>query len=162
METNKTDLRSYGINPDKGRKYENITYVLALVYSILQTQVEKQLAPYGLSAVQFNLLMLAAYQNKGKGISQVQAATHLITSASNITKLVEKSVQAGLLARKTNPKSRRENIICITAKGQELIDQVWPGYDNLMRGLTEKIPAQSRPQMEQILKDWFVELQEGK
>lgn len=162
METNKTDLRSYGINPDKGRKYENITYVLALVYSILQARVEKQLAPHGLSAVQFNLLMLAAYQNNGKGISQVQAATHLIASASNITKLVEKSVQAGLLTRKTNPQSRRENIICITAKGQELIDQVWPGYDNLMRGLTEKIPVESRPQLEQILNNWLIQLQQEK
>ena len=162
METNKTDLRSYGIDPAKGRKYENITYVLALVYSILQARVEKQLAPYGLSAVQFNLLMLAAYQNKGRGISQVQAATHLIASASNITKLVEKSVQAGLLTRKTNPKSRRENIIFITAKGQELINRVWPDYDKLMRGLTEKISVKSRPQLEQILNGWLTKLQEEK
>ena len=162
METNKTDLRSYGINPDKGRKYENITYVLALVYSILQTQVEKQLAPYGLSAVQFNLLMLAAYQNNGTGISQVQAATHLIASASNITKLVEKSVHAGLLTRKTNPKSRRENIICITEKGQILIDKVWPEYDKLVKGLTEKIPTENQPQLEQILNNWLTKLQQEK
>ena len=162
METNKTDLRAYGINPDKGRKYENITYVLALIYSILQTQVEKNLAPYGLSAVQFNLLMLAAYQNNSKGISQVQAATHLIASASNITKLVEKSVRAGLLVRKTNPKSRRENIICITEKGQTLIDTVWPKYDELLRNLTEKIPAENRSRLGQILNNWFVKLQQEK
>ena len=162
MGTNKTDLLSYGINSDKGRKYENITYVLALVYNILQARVGEQLAPYSLSAVQFNLLMLAAYQNKGNGISQVQAATHLIASASNITKLVEKSVRAGLLTRKTNPKSRRENIICITAKGQELIDQIWPDYDNLMRGLTEKIPVESQPQLEQILNNWLTKLQQEK
>ena len=162
METNKTNLRPYGINPEKGRDYENITYVLALVYNLLQTRVEKYLLPHGLSAVQFNLLMLAAYQNNGKGLSQVELSKRLIASASNITKLVEKSVQAGLITRKTNPQSRRENIICITPKGQALIDKVWPGYDQLVKGLTEKIPAQNRPQMEQILKDWFVALQEEK
>lgn len=162
METNKTNLRPYGINPEKGRVYENITYVLALVYNLLQTRVEKFLLPHGLSAVQFNLLMLAAYQNNGKGLSQVELAKRLIASASNITKLVEKSVQAGLLTRQTNPQKRRENIICITKKGQKLIDKVWPGYDQLVKSLTEKISAKSRPQMEQILKDWFVELQEGK
>lgn len=162
MKTNKPNLRPYGINPEKGRDYENIIYVLALVYNLLQTRVEKYLLPHGLSVVQFNLLMLAAYQNNGKGLNQVELSKRLIASASNITKLVEKSVQSGLITRQTNPQSRRENIICITQKGQELIDKVWLGYDQLVKSLTEKIPAQSRPQMEQILKDWFVALQEEK
>jgi MarR family multiple antibiotic resistance transcriptional regulator len=162
METNNFDLRPYGVNPAKGRDYESIMYVFALIYNRLQTRVDAYFAACGLSAVQFNLLMLAAYQNKGQGISQVQAATHLIASASNITKLVEKSVQEKLLTRQTNPNSRRENIICITKKGQALIDKVWPGYDRLMRSLTGKIPAKNRPQMEQILKNWFIALQEEK
>lgn len=162
METIKTDLRPYGIVPAKGRSYENIVYVLALVHNRLQAQAEDYLSAYGLSAVQFNLLMLAAYQNKGHGISQVQAAAHLIASASNVTKLVEKSVRSGLLTRKTNPNSRRENVICITKKGQQLIDRVWPGYDKLMRQLTEKIPASRRGAIEQILRNWFIQLQEEK
>jgi len=162
MKTNKTDLRSYGINPDKGRKYENITYVLALIYNILQTQVENYLRSYHLNTVQFNLLMLAAYQNNGKGLNQVDISKHLIASASNITKLVEKSFRAGLITRQVNPQNRRENIICITKKGQELIDEVWPGYDKLVRNLTEKIPANNRPKIEVILKNWLLELQKEK
>lgn len=162
MKTNKTDLRSYGINPDKGRKYENITYVLALIYNILQTQVEDYLHFYHLSTVQFNLLMLVAYQNNGKGLNQVDISKHLIASASNITKIVEKSVKADLLTRKSNPQSRRENIICITKKGQELIDKVWPSYDKLVRNLTEKIPANNRPEIEVILKNWLLDLQKEK
>ena len=162
MEHNKTDLRSYGINPEKGRNYENITYVLALVYNLLQARVEKFLIPYQLTVVQFNLLMLVAYQNDGRGISQVQAVSHLLASASNITKLVEKSVRAGLLTRNPNPSSRRENIICITPKGQRLIDKIWPGYDELMRSLTGKISVQDRPRLEQILNNWFTSLQQEK
>ena len=162
MKKNKINLCSYGINPEKGRKYENITYVLALIYNLLQAQVEKYLVPYGLSTVHFNLLMQVAYQNEGKGISQVHAATHLIASASNITKLVEKSVKDGLLIRKINPQSRRENIICITKKGQELIDKIWPGYDSLMNSLTEKIPSKDRSQMEKNLNNWLAELRQEK
>ncbi len=162
MEINKTNLRPYGINPEKGRAYENITYVLALVYNLLQAHVEKYLLPHGLSAVQFNLLMLAAYQNNGKGLIQVELSKRLIASASNITKLVEKSVQAGWITRQTNPQNRRENIICITQKGQELIDEIWPGYDELMRGLTGKIPGKDRPQLERILNNWFTSLQQEK
>lgn len=162
METNKLDLFFYAIDPSKGRSYENITYVLALIYNIIQTKVEHYLSSYGLNTAQFNVLLLAAYLNKGKGLSQVEISKHLIVSASNITKLVEKSVRAGLLTRKTNPQSRRENIICITKKGQTLIDRVWPAYDRLVRKLTEKIPVHNRPQMEKILRNWFVDLQKEK
>ena len=162
METDKTNLRPYGINPEKGRAYENITYVLALVYNLLQARVEKYLLPHGLSAVQFNLLMLASYQNNGKGLNQVELSKRLIASSSNITKLVEKSVKEGLLVREENPKSRRENIIRITAKGQKLIDRVWPGYDRLVCELTNKIPAKKQPHMEQILQSWLLKLQEEK
>jgi len=162
MKTKKADLRAYGICPGKGRNYENIIYVLALIYNRLQTQAERYLSRYQLTALQFNLLMLAAYQNEGKGLSQVEIAKRLIVSASNITKLVEKSVQEGLLTRKTNPLSRRENVICITAKGQKRIDTLWPGYDNLVRGLTEKIPAKHRLHLEQILNNWLTDLWEEK
>lgn len=162
MENMKNDLRLYGINPARGRKYENITYVLVLICNILQARVEGYLKPYKLSAVQFNLLMLAAYQNNGKGISQVEISKHLIASASNITKVVEKSVKEGLIKRTVNPASRRENIICITKKGQTLINKVWPGYDKLVRSLTEKIPSKNRLQTEKILNTWLLALQKEK
>ena len=110
METIKNNLSAYGIDPSKGRKYENIIYALALVYNILQAKVEDYLAPYGLSPLQFNLLMLVAYKNKSQGLKQIDISDHLIVSASNITKIVEKSVQKGLITRKINPSSRRENI----------------------------------------------------
>lgn len=162
METIKNDLSSYGINPAKGRKYENITYVLALIYNVLQAKVEFYLANYNLSAVQFNLLMLVAYRNNGKGLKQADISSHLIASASNITKLVEKSVKTGLITRQTNPLSRRENIICITKKGQNLIDKLWPGYDKLVRSMTEKIPSKDRTFTEKILNNWLFALQKEK
>ena len=160
MKTFKQDLRPYGIDPSKGRSYENIPYVLALVYNTLQARVEKYLAPQNLCAVQFNLLMLAAYQNNGQGLSQVDLSKRLIASASNITKLVEKSVQAGWLSRKTNPKNRRANIICITEEGQKLIDRIWPGYDALLRSLTASLPHQEQTLAAQILNKWFFNLQQ--
>jgi len=162
MEKVKTDFAAYGIDPGKGRPYEGITYVLALIYNMLQGQVEHYLLQYDLSAVQFNLLMLAAYKNEDNRLNQVELSKHLIASASNITKLVEKSVRSGLITRKTNPQSRRENIICITKKGQALIDKIWPGYDKLVCKLTEKIPSKDRPKIEKILKNWFMVLKENK
>lgn len=154
------DLSRYGINPAKNRPYENITYALALVYNVLNAQVEAYFAPHGLTPVQFNLLMLAAYQNGGEGLSQAQMGKRLIASASNVTKLVEKSVREGLLNRVQNPQNRRENIINITAKGQKLIDKVWPEYDQLVRRLTDYIPAPQQPAAAKLLTRWLERLQQ--
>lgn len=154
------DLSRYGINPAKNRPYENITYALALIYNIINAQVENYFAPCGLTPVQFNLLMLAAYQNNGNGLKQAEMGKRLIASASNVTKLVEKSVKEGLLSRVQNPQSRRENIIKITAKGQKLIDKVWPAYDQLVRRLTDRIPAQQQRAAAEILNNWLENLQQ--
>lgn len=162
MKTVKNNLRRYGINPAKGRRYENITYVLALAYNLMKARIDAYLASHGLSSSEFNLLMLAAYQNEGLGLSQVELSKRLIVSASNITKLTDKAVKAGFIVRKTNPQSRRENIICIAQKGQNLIDEIWPGYDKLVSGMTEKIPPADRLHAERILNDWFNALQEDK
>lgn len=162
MKFTKLDLRSYGVNPEKGRAYENIVYTMALIYNLFQNRIESYLSPFGLTAVQFNVLMLAAYQNEGKGLKQVEISKRLITSVSNITKLVDKSARMGLLVRRINPNSRRENIICITPKGQALIDRVWTGYDALVRSMTEKIPLKARRQTEKLLQQWLKELYEIK
>ena len=162
MKTVKNNLRRYGINPAKGRRYENITYVLALAYNLMKARIDAYLASYGLSSSEFNLLMLATYQNEGLGLSQVELSKRLIVSASNITKLTDKAVKAGFIVRKTNPQSRRENIICIAQKGRNLIDEIWPGYDKLVSGMTEKIPPEDRLHAERILNDWFNALQEDK
>jgi len=156
------DLSSYGINPAKKRAYENVTYVLALVCGILTKEVETYLSAYSITPVQFNVLMLCAYQNDGRGVTQVFLSKHLIASASNVTKVVDKLVQAGLLSRTVNPIARRENIICTTAKGQRLIDKIWPGYDALLSRLTSKLPSAKQKIMGSLLKEWFENLQQEK
>lgn len=154
------DLSGYGIKKSNGRQYEYITYVLALVYNLINARVEAYFAPYGLSVSKFNILMAAAYQNDGKGLSQVELGRRLIASASNVTKLVENLVKQKLLTRIQNPQNRRENIIQITAAGRKLINKTWPGYDVLVKTLTEKIPASKRRAAQAVLNDWFVALQQ--
>lgn len=154
------DLSRYGILKEKGRDYEEITYVLALVYNLINARAEAYFARYGLNVTKFNVLMLAAYQNDGNGLNQRELAGRLVASASNVAKVVESLVRAGLLSRAANPKSRRENVIRITVAGRKLIDAVWPEYDVLVRGLTNKIPAVKRKAAKEILNGWFEKLQE--
>ncbi|WP_424245945.1 DNA-binding MarR family transcriptional regulator [Elusimicrobium posterum] len=149
------DFRNYGIEPEKGRKYENIIYVMALIYDMYMSEISHYLAQYDLSPAKFNLLMVVAYQGGAKGITQVAIGEKLIVSPGNITGLVEKLVKDGFITRTQNPQSRRENIIKITAKGQKLIDKVWPGYDALAKKMTDILPGADQANLTKILEKWF-------
>lgn len=152
------DFTAYGINPEKGRKYENIIYVMALIYEAYMDKVSKYLAQYKLSPAKFNLLMIVRHQGGEEGITQVAISERLIVSAGNITGLVERLVKDGLITRKQNPKSRRENIIKITPKAEKLIDSLWGGYDTLVKDLTNLVSQKDQAILTKILDDWFAKI----
>jgi MarR family 2-MHQ and catechol resistance regulon transcriptional repressor len=150
------DFKKYGILPEKGRKYENIIYVIALIYEKYIRIISDYLAKFNLSPAKFNLLMVVCFQGGKDGITQVAIGGKLIVSAGNITGLVEKLVKDGLVTRETNPQNRRENKIKITPKGRTLIDKVWPGYNDLANKMTDIIPPSEQPRLSKILESWFI------
>ena len=153
------NFEQYGILPQKGRKYENIIYVMAMIYGMLEREIATYFQKHNLSMPKFNILMAAAFQNEGKGINQVEIGRHLITTAGNITKLVESLYKDKLLTRVQNKDNRRENIIKITPKGRAFIEKIWPEYDNLLKSSTDLISAANQEKMSEILKNWFFDLE---
>lgn len=156
------DLNKYGVNQQKGRKYENIIYMLALIYNRYEKIISEYLADYNMTIGKFNILMAVCYKGKEKGISQVSIGESLIVSAGNITILVEKLVKEGFVTRVQNPENRRENIIKITKKGGTLIEKIWPGYDKLIEEMTNKLPKKEHERCSKMLGEWYSNLIEEK
>jgi len=153
------NFREYGINPEKGRKYENIIYVMAMIYGMLERELAEYFQKYNFSMPKYNILMLAAYQNGGKGINQVEIGKRLITTAGNVTKLVESLYKDKMLTRAQNPAVRRENIIKITPRGRAFIEKLWPEYDALLKKRTDLISAADQEKIAAVLKNWFFDLE---
>ena len=156
------DLEQYGIYEWKGRKYESISYVFALVYNVTMKEVNQYLAKYGLNATKYDMLFALKNQNGGKGLSQVRLATHLIVTPGNITKMLDSLANAGYVTRVVNPTSRRENIIKITPKGLDFIEEVWPGYDKLIYDIFKHLPEEYHDLMGVALKQWLNNLLDRK
>ena len=156
------DLEQYGIYEWKGRKYESTSYVYALVYNITMKEVNQYLAGYGLNATKYNVLFALKNQNHGKGLSQVKLASHLIVTPGNITKMLDSLAHAGYVTRVVNPASRRENIIKITKAGLDFIEEVWPGYDQLLSDIFKHLPEEYHEVMDSALKHWLNNLQDRK
>lgn len=154
------DFSKYGILPEKGREYENISYVMALIYNICEKKVDRLLSGYGMTVAKFNLLLLVRFQAGEDGITQVDIGKHLIVTAGNITKIIFALGNEGLLEAHQNKNNRRENLVKITPKGVEFIEKIWPEYNSLIKNLTDLIPENKRKELAEILAIWFNNLQE--
>jgi DNA-binding MarR family transcriptional regulator len=97
--------------------------------SCLKKKADQFFAPFGLTDVQFNLMMLVRYQLGDEGgLSQAQLSSMMLVNRANITSLVDRMEKAGLVERTDSPTDRRYNIVRLTAKGRKLIDEVEPLY----------------------------------
>ena len=154
------DFRKYGIIPEKGRPYENIAYVMALVYQTCEKRIARLLSKYKISPEQFNVLMVVRYQNDGGGMTQVDIGKHLIVSPGSITRLVDRLAKEKYLTVRQNARNRRENIVTMTEEGCNLIDFIWPHYDQTIKDMVSLIPENKHQELASLLADWFVKLQE--
>ncbi|MBN2212459.1 MAG: MarR family transcriptional regulator [Sedimentisphaerales bacterium] len=107
--------------------------VLSVVHT--STCIKKEAAfffnRFGLTNVQFNVLMLLRYQSNSKeGLSQARLSEMMLVNGANITTLIDRMEKAQLVKRTADPADRRYNIIQLTKKGKDVLDKVEPVYRN--------------------------------
>ncbi len=75
------------------------------------------LRPLELTVAQFDAL---ANLYVGDGITQQQLAEHLLVTKGNVTGLLNRLSERGLVERRIHPRDRRANTVFLTAKGRAL------------------------------------------
>jgi DNA-binding MarR family transcriptional regulator len=104
--------------------------VLNIYYaaSLLKKCADDFFRDFGLTDVQFNVLMLLAYQSgSAGGLTQAKIGDMMLVNRANITSLIDRMEKSQLVERTANA-DRRTNIIKMTAKGKKLFTKVEPLY----------------------------------
>jgi DNA-binding MarR family transcriptional regulator len=96
--------------------------------SCLKKKAGEFLRPFGLTDVQFNLMMLLRYQSDNGGLSQAQISGMMLVNRANITTLIDRMEKADLVVRTRAPDDRRTNIVKLTGRGGELLAKIEPLY----------------------------------
>jgi DNA-binding MarR family transcriptional regulator len=87
-----------------------------------------------LTDVQFNVLMLLAYQSPEQGgLSQMHLSEMMLVNRANITTLIDRMEKASLVLRTSVSGDRRTNIIKLTAKGKKAFEKAEPLYDRMIK-----------------------------
>lgn len=82
--------------------------------------ISKQLKPFGLTNQQYNVLRIL--RGQGKNYISVNAISdRMIDKMSNVSRLIDKLVDKGLVQRKVNKDDRRQADIMINQKGLDLV-----------------------------------------
>lgn len=99
---------------------------LARVYQKITTLSERFFRSHGLNTAQFDIL---ARIGAAPGMSQQELAATLLVTKGNISQLLGKMEQEGLVARR---QEGRTNCLSLTERGQALFDHVVPEQEALI------------------------------
>jgi len=95
----------------------------------MRKKASELLRPFGMTDVQFNLMMLLKYQSGSEeGLSQAQLSNMMLVNRANITSLIDRMEKADLVVRTPAPSDRRSNIVKLTDRGRKLLSQIEPLY----------------------------------
>jgi DNA-binding MarR family transcriptional regulator len=97
--------------------------------SCLRKKAGHFLRPFGLTDVQFNLMMLLKHQSgSSDGLTQAQLSNMMLVNRANITSVIDRMEKAELVSRTAVPSDRRYNIIVMTSRGKKLLSKIEPLY----------------------------------
>ena len=129
--------------PIPGNRYQALLQVLRTADTVWQAS-RLFFERWQLSPSQFNVLNLL--EEHPNGLSQIDLSRELITHRSNVTGLVDRLEQRGLLERKDLANDRRAYRVVLTASGAALLREILPHYyrkaDEVWRGLSTRRVSQ--------------------
>jgi DNA-binding MarR family transcriptional regulator len=112
------------------RKFDSLEQEVFLnlwrTYDRLRLLESEVFGEYGLSAQQYNTLRLLRTVHPDS-MPTLLLGRRLISSAPDITRLLDRLEQLGLLSRERRPENRRVVEVQISQQGQELLDEIHDG-----------------------------------
>ncbi len=148
-------LGNFYIESNQGKPRGQIFHSILCLYAVLEEKISEYLAPYNLTTLKFNALILIKHKDPEQGLSQNEIGSHMIISPSNITRLLDSLNEDGYVKRYPSKEDRRVNLVKITPKGSEILDKVWPGYCDLIRKNVTLLSEAEISTLAPILVKWF-------
>lgn len=96
---------------------------LARTHEFLAGHFARFFKHHSLSATQYNILRILRGQG-GEGVPCQEIGDQMVTLVPDVTRLVDRLVEAGLVERRRTPRDRRIVLVALTAAGQQLLDEL--------------------------------------
>jgi DNA-binding MarR family transcriptional regulator len=95
-------------------------------------RMEQLLKPYGLTPTQYNVLRILNGAG-AEGLCGTEIGGRLLSPVPDMTRLLDRMAEAGLLVRERDPRQRRFVRARLTDAGREMLREATPAVDALHR-----------------------------
>jgi DNA-binding MarR family transcriptional regulator len=150
-----------GFRPEKENASEAALYNVARTFTLLNRLFQRHYAQFDLTPAKLNVLMLIKHVGEQDGLPQREIAKRLIISGSDVTGLIDRLEQAGLLTRRGASTDRRVKLIKITQKGSALLDKLWPAHIEEVERVMSPLSKREQEQLIMLLTKVRAKLQNG-
>ncbi len=106
---------------------------------VLRHALERELAPYGVSPEQYNVLRILRGAGKN-GHPTLEIARRMISRSPNVTRLIDKLVAGGCARREQGTRDRRQAIVHLTPAGKRQLETL----DRIVEGAREQLSLTDR------------------
>ena len=122
---------------------------LARCYATYSKAVSCKVQEYGLTPPQFGIM--EALHHLGP-LSLGELADKLLVTGGNVTYVMDRLEDQGLVVRERSPADRRIVQAKLTPKGQALIEEVFPGHATFIGELAEHLEPGEQEELRRLLK----------
>lgn len=95
---------------------------------LLLETVEKSLKQAGLPPLAWYDVLLELHREKSSGLRQFEIGDKILLNKHNLSRLIDRLENKGLLERYESEEDGRGNLVRITHQGEQMLKQIWPVY----------------------------------
>ncbi|MFY8131775.1 MAG: MarR family winged helix-turn-helix transcriptional regulator [Bacteroidia bacterium] len=122
--------------------YHKMVVNVMFTARFIELKFERIFKKHGLTSQQYNVLRILRGQYP-KPICAGDVLSRMLDQSSNITRLMEKLLQKGLVERKINELNRRMHDISITPNGLAVLEKIAPDFNEVMIDYRKIAPEQA-------------------
>lgn len=119
-------------------------------YGLVQRLMGPYFSQFGLTPPQFQMLtVLSGLQSKP--VTQRRLAQALYVSFPNITAMLARLEEAGLIMRRVNPNDGREKFVQLTPKARALLRRIWRAHSRQLELVTAGLDDRERLELARLI-----------
>lgn len=127
---------------------QSVGRLISIINRNSEMYINRNLQQFGIGASQMHFLMLL-YQRDG--VTQYDLAKKLHVNKATATRAIQKLEQLGYITRHSSKTDRRENLVYITKKAQDIREQIIDILGNWTDILTEDMSASEKTTLLSLL-----------
>jgi DNA-binding MarR family transcriptional regulator len=120
--------------------------------ALLEHQIGEVLRPHGITTTQYNVLRILKGAGS-QGLCGREIAERLVSRVPDVSRLLDRMEELGLLTRKRDSEDRRHVTARITNQGLKIIEKATPDLEAVESSRFRNLPAESVQSLIETLDD---------